>query len=325
MTDASKQAAEAIASAQESAKAAPARKEAAGIAKRSSAFFLDPHAITRKDGFNPRFDFGDIEGLAASIKANGMLNPIRVKRIAATPEGKLFELVDGDRRLTAIEKLLKAGHEFPEGVPAIIVDKAQDEVTSLIQMFVANDGKPFMPLEEAMAYSKMKEAGMTIKQICAAVGRKSMHVTEILNLMAADDSVKAAVADGSIGKTMAKQIATHAKGDASKQAELVQQAKAGAGRGQKADIKKALDTERRAKAAKKGKTLKMRALSDAELSELGKTLAEAMAKCLTDAKKPLDFDVRKWVQEDDKLALAATFGALEALKAAAGLKIDLKF
>ena len=33
-----------------------------------------------------------------------------------------------------------------------------------------------------------------------------------------------------------------------------------------------------------------------------------------------DFDMAKWVSEDDKLAAAFTFGALQALKVAAGVK-----
>lgn len=306
------------------------RSEAAGIVKRSSSYFADPKTITRREGFNPRFDFGEIDDLMQSIKVNSILNPLRVKRIPAGDErlanGFVFELIDGDRRLTAVEKLLKGSFTLPEGVPVIIVDKAQTEIQDLVQMFVANEGKPFLPLEEAAAYDRMRKAGMSVKQICLAVGRKQMHVTEILALANADESVKQAVKDGKIGKTMAKQIATHARGDKAKQAELAAEAvAAGKDKGKRRAVIRKVDDSRRAKAAKKGKVLKMRALSDEELSALGAKIADRMPKLIMDAavmmhKEHLD----RWISKDDKLAVAFTYGALQALKAAAGLKVKLE-
>lgn len=303
-----------------------------GVTKRSNAYFIDPTMVTRKAGFNPRFDFGEIDELAKSIKVNGILNPIRVKRMPASvmEDGKkdagvkVFELIDGDRRLTAIELLLKQGHTFPDGVPAVIVDQKQDDLTSLIQMFEANSSKVFLPMEEAIAYKSMQEAGMSIKDICQAVSRKHVHVVATLALLQADADVQDAVKDGSVSGTTAKKIATAARGNKTKQKELIAQAKAvGKDATKKAQLDKSLNDTRRAKAEAKGKTIKMRALSDVELSAIGEALAKAMASKLLDAKKPLDFDVRGWVAKDDALALAFTFGALEALKAAAGMSVNL--
>ncbi len=302
-------------------------KQPPGILKRSSSYFADPTAITRRPGFNPRFDFGEIEELAKSIKANGILMPLRIKRLAAeeiTQLGKIFVLIDGDRRLTAIELLIKRGHGFPEGIPVVIVEKDQDDITSLIQMFESNTGKAFLPLEEAAAYKRMKDAKMTIAQICAKVGRKQVHVVSSLALLDADADLQSAVKDKSINSTTAKKIAVHARGDKAKQKALVAQAKAvGKDKGKKAQLDKDIDDSRRAKAATKGKVLKMRALDDVALSNLGAGLAAKMADRMKEAGKSLDFDVRAWVAKDEALALAYTFGALEALKAAAGVKIEL--
>ena len=303
-------------------------KNATGIVARTSSYRAFPESITRRAGWNPRFDFGEIDGLEKSIRANGILNPLRVKRIAgAKPSDEhQFELIDGDRRLTAIEQAVKHGHTFDEGVPIIIVDKAQDEVTSLVQMFEANSGKVFLPLEEAAAYGRMREAGLTIQDICRHVSRKQVHVVATLALLTADDSVTEAIKDGSVNGTTAKKIAVAARGNKAKQAELVAAAKsAGKDNSKKAVVKRAIDDVRRAKAASKGKVLKMRALGDDELSALGAGLALSMTSKLADAGKPIDFDVRSWVAQDDALALAFTFGALEALKAAAGVatKLDI--
>jgi ParB/RepB/Spo0J family partition protein len=307
-------------------KVAGTTANAPGIALRTSAYRAIVSSITRREGWNPRFDFGEIEELAKSIKVNGLLNPLRVKRIAgaAKTDALQFELIDGDRRLTALEQLVKAGVEFPEGVPVIIVDKAQDDLTSLFQMFEANTGKNFLPLEEAAAYQRMRDAGLTIKQICERVSRKQVHVVATLALITADADVQDAVKDGTVNSTTAKKIAQHARGDKAKQKELVAQAKqVGKDKTKKAALDKEIDATRRAKAAKTGKVLKMRALSDVELSKIGEELALSMASKLRDASKTLDFDLRTWVSQDDALALAFTFGALEALKAAAGMSITL--
>ncbi len=311
----------------------PVTKNAPGIVLRTSAYRADPKTITRRAGWNPRFDFGEIEELAKSLKINGLLNPLRVKRIAGAKADAehQFELIDGDRRLTAIELAMKGGFVFADGVPVIIVDKAQSDLDSLFQMFEANSGKAFLPLEEAAAYKRMRDGdpengikGLTIKQICDRVSRKQVHVVATLALLDADDTVKDAVKDGSVNSTMAKKIAVAARGDKAKQQELVAAAKsAGKDKGKLAAVKRKVDDTRIAKAASKGKTLKMRALADDELSALGASLAKAMTQKLKDAGKPLTFDVRDWVSKDDALALAFTFGALEALKAAAGVKTKL--
>lgn len=328
------------------------RAEAPGVTKRSSSYFIDPTKITRREGWNPRFDFGEIEDLADSLAENGMLNPIRVKRIPADDDrakkGFLFELIDGDRRLSAIQHLMSKStlSRFPalvDGIPAHIVDKTQDDKTSFIQMFVANEGKDFLPLEEAAAYKRMHDPedqggfGMTIHEICRAVGRKQMHVVETLALAVADPELRAAVANGEVGKTQAKKIAATARGDSEAQRQLTRVAKE-AKKGSKAAkqaLDKGLDATRRAKAAKRGKTLKIRALDDTALSEQGAKVHQHLLKVLKNAGKTewvnkdlgaLDADaIRTWVEKDDKLALAATFGALEALKAAAGMKVDLNF
>lgn len=284
------------------------------------AHFIDPRTITRREGWNPRFEFGEIAALAISIQQNGVLNSIRVKRLPAGSAHQ-FELIDGDRRLTAIEQILKKNPDaFPDGIPAVIVDKDQDDITSLIQMFEANSGKVFLPLEEAAAYDRMRQAGLSIKQICAKVGRASVHVTEILNLLKADESVKEAVATGKIGKTMAKQIATAARGDTAKQKELVAKATeaAGKGKGNRRAVLKAVDDQKVAKAKAKGKTLKIRALSDIELSQIGAAMATTLAEQLKSAGLALDADLTAWVKNNQMYIIAYAFGALEALKVAAG-------
>ena len=302
-------------------------KEAPGVVKRTSAYMIDPRTITRRAGWNPRFDFGEIDQLATSIKANGMLNPIRVKRLnKPTDAGHVFELIDGDRRLTACEALLKKDPAvFPDGVPAIIVDKGQDDVTSLIQMFEANSGKAFLPMEEAVAYQRMRDAGMTLKQICAAVGRKQVHVTETMNLLKADAALQEAAEKGEVSKTDAKKIATVAKGNKAKQRELTQQAKAaGKDKTKRRVLKATIEKTHREEAAKRGKKLKIRALSDSQLSDIGSSMAEHLLTLLEAQDIAVESDLVAMIRKDPMLVIAYTTGALEALKVAAGGDNNLK-
>lgn len=300
----------------------------AGVIKRTNpANQIDPRMVTRREGWNPRFDFGEIDGLATSIRANGMLNAIRVKRLAtATAAGHVFELVDGDRRLSAVELIIKKTPDFfTEGIPAVIVDKSQDDVTSLIQMFEANSGKVFLPLEEAAAYKRMQDAGLTLKQIEKATGRSDNSIVGALALLTADESLVDAVKEGKINKGLGKAIAVNARGDKAKQKELTEAAiAAGTDKNKKRAVLKAVDDSRRAKAAKKGLKLKIRALSDAELSVIGAKLAETLATALEGLGLSLDTDMKAWVQGDNngELGAAYLFGALEGLKAAAGIKVD---
>ncbi len=307
-----------------------ASSNAPGITKRTTLNFVDAYAVMRRPGWNNRFDFGDTEKLADSLAANGMLTPIRVKRIAPVatnhegkaPRGKaaefLFELVDGDRRLTALEHLMQKGlydAAFPHGVPAILVDKQQDSMTSLVQMFEANTGKPLLPLEEATAYKRMRDGfpeegikGLTLKQICARVGRRQVHVSEMLALYDAGADLKDAVASGDIGKTQAKKIAKAARGDEGKQKAMLSTAQKERSKGANKGTRKA------------GKALKIRALSDAQLSSLGAQVAEVLVTKverigLKSAKTP---DLTQWVTKDDELIAAYTFGVLSGLRSAAG-------
>ena len=304
------------------------------ITARLSAYnMIDPRAVVRKPGHNPRFDFGDTAELARSIKyqatqcgvAGGLLNAIRVKKISATQ----FELVDGDRRLTAVEMLLDlaakgdpAGYDFPEGITAVFANKDQSEVTSLIQMFEANTGKSFLPLEEAAAYNTMRKAGMTIEDICNAVQRAHVHVVATLALVDADQSLKDAVASGEVGGTIAKKIAVAARGDLDKQAELTADAKAAGPKDKKAlaKVKAKIEATRVAKAEASGKTLKAKVITEEQLSALGERIAKHLTSVMKEAKLAEDHDMVKWVADDEARATAFTFGVLQALKFVGGLK-----
>lgn len=322
----------------------PTHGAGVGVVKKTTGSYnVDPRTITTREGWNVRFDMGDLDELARSISAQlkrdpesgGLIHPLGLKRIAKDdPLGQggkfLFEVVRGHRRTAAIQALLKKGTAFLLGVPAKILDKDIDQQEALLEMFVENTGKPLLPIEQAAAFKRLRDGdpaagvrGMSLKEIEKATGFSDNTINASLALLEADEEVIQAVKDKKVSASTAKEIAVHARGDKAKQRELIAAAKTAKTPEQRRALKKAIETQQRAKHAAKGKTLKMRALSDADLSALGSKLAGEMAAKMKDAGRPLDTDLRAWVAKDEKLTLAFTYGALEALKAAAGMKIDL--
>lgn len=329
----------------EGAAPANASKLAPGVVKRTTAYNIDPKLITTADGWNYRFDMGDIENFAKGIKETLARNPsqpyiddIKVVRIPASdPRSKdfAFEVVAGHRRLAATQILLKQGVEFPHGVNADILDKSMNDFERMMMLFNENNQKPHLPLEEAAAYKRMRdELKMSASAICRAVGKSMMHVTSTLGLLDADVEVLQAVQEGKVSASIAKDIARTGKGDKDLQKELLADATAAKGSATKADKKAAkaklqqkLQAKKVAKAAVKGKTLKMRALTDDQLSEIGARMAKHLVALLKDAKMDGDMSqasLQEWVEADDKLAVAYAAGAMDALKVAAGEKINLE-
>ena len=309
-------------------------KYPAGVVKRPNQYYIDPITIRVREGWNPRVDFGEIELLAGSIKSEldkdpasgGLINDIRVVRLAKpTDDGGIFEVVDGGRRLLAIQHLMKKGVKFPDGVPAKLESRDSTDLDKLIRMFTANTGKAFLPIEQAEAFRRMRAEKMTIAQIEKATGFSDNSIVGALALLDADGTLQDAVKAGKISGGMAKSIAVNARGDKAKQAELTAAALA-AGKDKKAKkaVLVAIDDERRKKAKKQGKALKMRALSDDQLSAIGKKMAEMLVERMEAMDLPGDTDLTEWMKASDPdVGVAFAFGVLEGLKAAAGMPVDL--
>lgn len=194
-----------------------------GALSRSNMYTLNPANIRVREGFNPRFDYGDIESMANSIAESGLINPIHVMR---APDGENFEVIDGHRRWAGVEMLIKGGRWTADGVPAILVDKSMPEPDQILLTIVANDGKPLLPLEEAAAYKRLRDTGMTVADIAKRVGKGTVMVSDRLRLLEADESVREALQTGKLPKAMAQDIVRSSKGDKTKQAEMVKEATA---------------------------------------------------------------------------------------------------
>lgn len=312
------------------------------VTARLSAYnMVDPTQVLIDPTWNIRFDKGDIEELAAEIKARKQIEPesggLIVALILDRAEGGKLKVVDGERRMTAINLLMSEGETFPNGVPAKILPKGMSRRDKLVTMYQAGENKKFLPLEEAEFFRRMKvEEGMTIEQICEITGKRHVHVVATLALIDAAPELKEAVQKGEVGGTRAKKIAVAARGDKKKQAELAEKAKkAGKDKKKNQEVDREIEQVRAEKAAKQGKTIKMKAANEERLREMGEKAAKHFASVMKEASIPETGKERveipqdeagllEFIKADDFLALAYSFGVLQGLKAAAGLKVELE-
>jgi ParB family chromosome partitioning protein len=140
--------------------------------------------------FQPRviFDADELEELAESIRRNGVIQPILVKK----RPGQGYEIIAGERRWRA-SKLAKS-----KKIPALVleVDDKQAMEIALIENIQRQNLKI---LEEADGYKRLiKEFEYTQEQLADVIGKSRSHVTNILRLLALPDEVKNKLNDGSL-------------------------------------------------------------------------------------------------------------------------------
>ncbi|MCG6867736.1 MAG: ParB/RepB/Spo0J family partition protein [Gammaproteobacteria bacterium] len=124
--------------------------------------------------FQPRHHFGNeaLEELAASIRAQGLLQPVVVREI---PGG--YELVAGERRWRA------ARIAGLDEIPAI-VRSVPDQAAAAIALIENIQREDLNPLEEAGALKRLiDEFGLTHQEAADSVGRSRAAVSNILRLL----------------------------------------------------------------------------------------------------------------------------------------------
>ena len=115
--------------------------------------------------YQPRREFDDIEGLAQSIKQNGILQPLTVRR---TENG--FQLVAGERRLRAAKML---GFEAVPCIPVTITER-NSAVMALIENIQRRDLSFF---DEAEAIAKLIDFyGMTQEDAAIKLGKSQPSI-----------------------------------------------------------------------------------------------------------------------------------------------------
>jgi len=148
--------------------------------------------------FQPRkkFDADALKDLANSIKAQGLLQPILVKK-----DGAGFVLVAGERRFRAARL---AGVET---VPALVLDAVDD--TEMLQMALIENiqREDLNPIETAQAYQALIEkCGLTQNQMAERVGKNRTSIANTLRLLTLPDHIKSMVSEGKLNEGHARAI-----------------------------------------------------------------------------------------------------------------------
>ncbi|MFA4830574.1 MAG: ParB/RepB/Spo0J family partition protein [Patescibacteria group bacterium] len=146
----------------------------------------------------PRRDFShqELEGLVASIKRHGILQPVTV--IERDDGG--YELVAGERRLRASQM---AG--LPT-IPAIVRAATQQEKLELA--LVENiQRQDLNPIEEAFAYQRLiDEFGLTQQEIADQVGKSRSAIANTIRLLDLPDEIQKALVDGKLSAGKARAL-----------------------------------------------------------------------------------------------------------------------
>jgi len=153
--------------------------------------------LLRPNRFQPRTEMNDerIDELARSIKAQGIIQPIVVRRADGG-----YEIVAGERRWRAAQRagLLK--------VPVVVRDIPEDRLlaVALIENIQRQD---LNPIEEAHAYRRLAdEFNLTQEQIADAVGKDRSSIANTVRLLRLPQEVRGNVASGALSMGHARAL-----------------------------------------------------------------------------------------------------------------------
>ena len=154
--------------------------------------------LIRPNRFQPRttMDDGRLEDLARSIRANGVIQPIVVRR---ADDG--YEIIAGERRWRASQRagLLK--------IPVVVREIPEDRLlaVALIENVQRED---LNPIEEAHAYHQLaEEFHLTQEQIAESVGKDRSSIANYVRLLKLPHEVRESVASGGLSMGHARALA----------------------------------------------------------------------------------------------------------------------
>jgi ParB family chromosome partitioning protein len=147
----------------------------------------------------PRLQMDDakLEELAASIKANGVIQPILVRR-----SGDRYQIIAGERRWRAAQR---AGLRT---VPVVVRDVSAGDKQVLELALIENlQREGLNPVDEALAYQRLAtEFSLTQDQIAAAVGKDRSSIANFMRLLRLPEEVRGDLASGALSTGHARAL-----------------------------------------------------------------------------------------------------------------------
>jgi ParB family chromosome partitioning protein len=160
---------------------------------------VDIHLLV-PNTLQPRGQMDDerLAALAKSIKSNGVIQPILVRKV-----GDRFHIIAGERRWRAAQRagLLR--------VPVNIRDVQAGQERSLLELALIENiqRENLNPIDEGLAYRRLaEEFKLTQDQIAEAVGKDRTTVANLLRLLKLPGDVQAEVASGALAMGHARAL-----------------------------------------------------------------------------------------------------------------------
>ncbi|MBQ2903418.1 MAG: ParB/RepB/Spo0J family partition protein [Clostridia bacterium] len=143
-----------------------------------------------------RFDFDELEGLAQSIRQNGIIQPIAV-RINTKGE---YELISGERRLRA-SRLVGITQ-----IPCIIMD-ASDDKSALFALLENMQRSDLGFFEEAQAIEKLiVDFGMSRDDVCKKLGKAPPTISNKLRLLRLPEEIRLKIIQENLSERHARAL-----------------------------------------------------------------------------------------------------------------------
>ena len=146
----------------------------------------------------PRKDFKkeELEELASSIKSQGVLQPIVVRK----KEGQQYEIIAGERRWRGAQ--IAGLHEIPALVKEMTDNEAQE--AALIENIQREN---LNAVEEARAYKKLLENQNTgHDSLSLIIGKSKSHISNMIRLLELDDEILNYIIEGKLSMGHARAL-----------------------------------------------------------------------------------------------------------------------
>lgn len=141
------------------------------------------------------FDENELAALSASIRENGILQPINVRRC-----GVNYEIISGERRFRAA-KICGL-----EEVPCIVID-ADDERSAVLALIENIQRRDLSYFEEALAIERLiKFYGLTQEEAASRIGKAQSTIANKLRLLKFSDAERGLLIKGNVTERQARAL-----------------------------------------------------------------------------------------------------------------------
>ena len=163
------------------------RKTSKGTYKKNKADLALNISDIKPNQHQPRsyFDDNSINELANSIKEQGLLMPILVKKDKNNTNSKKFIIIAGERRWRACKSLKM------KTINAIVIENTSEKSDALAAIIENVQRENLSALEEAIAYEKLiKNYKMKHEDIAKSTGKSRSYITNLLRVLSLNEGVK---------------------------------------------------------------------------------------------------------------------------------------